>query len=395
MASTVVDQALSTSSKIPLTRTEICAEARAAVHEVLASGWVTMGEQVATFETEFAQKVRAERAVAVSSCTAALELSLRAMHLDPGAKVVMSTTTFCGAAAAIIHAGLTPVLADVDPLTAMPSAATIAQAVAEVGGVSAMIVIHLGGLPADVAEVAAAAGIGLDRVVEDAAHALGTWVGDRPVGSTSRATCFSFYATKNLAIGEGGMVTTDDEDLADTISRIRLHGLSADAWRRYRPGAGWRYDVAEEGLKANMTDVQAAIGRAQLRRFDDGQAHRARAAGRYDERLSQIPGITLPVRPRRGRHAWHLYAVRVTPAYGLHRDDVVTALGERGIGSSVHFIPIHRLTWFSEHCAGPRSRFPGADAVFEETLSLPLDDHISDQDVDRVCSTLATLGGPR
>lgn len=395
MVSTIATQATSEISTLPLTRTHICPEACLAAQEVLASGWVTMGEQVAAFEVEFAQKVQADRAVAVSSCTAAIELSLRAMHLQPGAKVVMSTTTFCGAAAAIIHAGLTPVLADVDPTTAMPNPATIARAVDEADGVSAMVVIHLGGLPADVEALAAAARLGLDHVVEDAAHALGTWVGDRPVGSSSRATCFSFYATKNLAIGEGGMVTTNDTVFADTIRRTRLHGMSADAWRRYRPGGSWQYDVAEDGLKANMTDVQAAIGRAQLRLFDSAQARRAGAAARYDEQLGEVSGITLPVRPLRGRHAWHLYAVRVTKNYGVHRDDVVTALKDCGIGSSVHFIPVHRLSWFAAHCAGRRGGWPGADAVFNETLSLPMDDRLSDQDVDRVCTALANIGGSK
>jgi dTDP-4-amino-4,6-dideoxygalactose transaminase len=382
-------------SRIPFTRTQICEEACQAVQQILGSGWVTSGQQVIEFEREFAEHVGARRAVAVSSCTAALELALRALNLPAGSRVLMSTDTFCGAASAIVHAGLQPVLADVDPITAMPSPVTVAAAARAVGGVQAMVVVHLGGLPTQVEEMAEAAGITLDHVVEDAAHALGSAVGDRVVGAISRATCFSFYATKNLAIGEGGMVTTDDDELADAVGRARLHGMSKDAWRRYLPGGGWRYDVEGDGLKANMTDVQAAIGRAQLRRFEATQVRRAEAAARYDSLIVDIPGLTLPLRPLSGTHAWHLYAVRVRPNYGVGRDDLITALSERGIGTSVHFIPVHRLTWYSHISLQAPGGFPGAESVFDQTLSLPMDQVLTDEDVETVCTALAEIGGSR
>jgi len=382
-------------SRVPFTRTEICDEARVAVQRVLASGWVTSGQEVVEFEREFAEHVGSRRAIAVSSCTAALELALRALRLPLGSRVLMSTITFCGAASAIVHSGLQPVLADVDPITAMPSPATVAAAARAVGGVQAMVVVHLGGLPTQVQELAQAAGIALDHVVEDAAHALGTVVGEQVVGTISRATCFSFYATKNLAIGEGGMLTTDDDELADAVGRARLHGMSTDAWRRYLPGGGWRYDVEDDGLKANMTDVQAAIGRAQLRRFESTQARRAETAALYDSLIVDIPGLTLPLRPMSGRHAWHLYAVRVRPNFGVGRDDLIAALSERGIGTSVHFIPIHRLTWYSQICLQAPGGFPGAESVFEETLSLPMDHVMTDEDVVTVCTALAEIGVSR
>ncbi|MGO4663385.1 DegT/DnrJ/EryC1/StrS family aminotransferase [Terrabacter sp. 2TAF16] len=380
---------------IPFARTVIGPDARSAVAQVLESGWVTTGQQVADFEREFADHVGAARGVAVSSCTAGLELALRGLCLARGSRVLMSTNTFCGAAGAITHAGLVPVLADVDPWTAVPTEEHIRAAVRDVGGVSAMVVMHLGGNPVDVEAAAAAAGIGLDHVIEDAAHALGTWVGTRPVGSISRATCFSFYATKNLAIGEGGMVTTLDEDFAEVMARTRLHGMSRDAWRRYSPGASWRYDVADDGLKANLTDVQAAIGRAQLRRFDTDQARRREVAARYDAQLSSLPWVSLPPRPVEGRHAWHLYAVRVHPGFPVARDELIDRLNDLGIGTSVHFIPLHRLTWHVEHCVVPAGGLPGADAVFATTLSLPFDQNLSDDDVDEVCAALWRIGGTR
>ena len=386
---------LAAARSIPFARTVIGPDARSAVAQVLESGWVTTGQQVADFERELADQVGAARGVAVSSCTAGIELALRGLHLPPGSRVLMTTNTFCGAAGAVTHAGLVPVLADVDPWTAVPSEDTIRAAARAVGGVAAMVAMHLGGNPVDVEAATAAAGIGLDHVIEDAAHALGTTVGTRPVGSISRATCFSFYATKNLAIGEGGMVTTSDEEFAEVMLRTRLHGMSRDAWRRYTPGGSWRYDVADDGLKANLTDVQAAIGRAQLRRFDADQTRRREVAARYDAQLSSLPWVSLPPRPVDGRHAWHLYAVRIHAGFPVSRDEVIDRLNERGIGSSVHFIPLHRLTWHVDHCVAPPDGFAGADAVFATTLSLPFDQNLTDDDVDEVCAALWRIGGAR
>ena len=207
-----------------------------------------------------------------------------------------------------------------------------------------MIVQHMAGHPADVAELAAAAGLPASAVIEDAAHGLGAELRGTWSAATSRAACFSFYATKNLPIGEGGAIATDDEELAAYARTARLHGLSRDAWRRYLPGGSWRYDVAEPGLKANITDMQAAIGLAQLTmlpRWQDAGRSWPRSTTR---RWRGVPGLGLPTRPADGRHAWHLYQVRVTSACGTSRDAVIDALSRRGIGTSVHFIPVHQLS---------------------------------------------------
>jgi dTDP-4-amino-4,6-dideoxygalactose transaminase len=378
--------------RVPFAQPEISLEARQAAARVLASGWVTTGPQVAEFEREFAASLGASHAVAVSSCTAAIEISLRSLGLRPGARVLTSTLTFCGAVHAILHAGLQPVLVDVNPDTLMPDAETTAAAVREFGPADAMLVLHFAGDPAPVEELAEAAGLPLARVVEDAAHALGSTVGSRPVGTISAATCFSFYATKNLAIGEGGMITTDDGEIADHARRCALHGMSRDAWRRYQPGGGWRYSVDGAGLKANMTDLQAAIGRAQLGHMDRWQRRRAELADRYTTSLASIPGIATPQVPTRGGHAWHLYVVRVGREFGMHRDLLVTRLGERGIDCSVHFIPIHHHRYF-QLALGPRpgGGLPGADGVFEQIVSLPLYPALRDDQVDRVCAEIADL----
>lgn len=382
--------------RIPFAQAEICPEAREAAARVLASGWITTGPEVAEFEREFAAWVGAEHALAVSSCTAAIELSLRALRLKPGARVLTSTMTFCGAVHAIVHAGLQPVLVDIDPDTLMPNVSTTAAAVERAGRAEAMVVLHMAGHPAPVQDLADAAGLPLGRVVEDAAHALGTWVGDRPVGTISAATCFSFYATKNLPIGEGGMITTNDSQVADYVRQARLHGMSADAWKRYLPGSGWRYRVEVAGIKANLTDVQAAVGRAQLRRLAGWQARRDALARRYDAGLHGIDGLQAPLWPASGRHAWHLYIVRIDGRLGMERDDFIAHLSRQGIDCSVHFIPVHHQPYFQELLGSAvAEQFPIADRVFQQIVSLPFYAGLADEQVDRVCTEIAALARSR
>jgi dTDP-4-amino-4,6-dideoxygalactose transaminase len=382
--------------EVPFCRPEITAEAQQAVVRVLGSGWVTMGAESIAFEEEFAAWVGAPHAVAVSSCTAAIQLALTGLGLPPGSPVLTPTLTFCGAVHAIVHAGLRPVLVDVDEdtLTVSPdgvAAAARRAAARQRCGSVAMVVQHMAGYPADGAELAAAAGVPAENIVEDAAHGLGATVNGRRVGSDSRAACFSFYATKNLPIGEGGAITTTDGDLAGRLRRMRLHGMSGDAWRRYRRGGSWRYTVGESGLKANFTDVQAAIGRAQLRWIDGWQSRRAEIAAGYDALLAGVPGLQLPPRPAAGQHAWHLYVVRVHPAFGMHRDAVVEALSGAGIGASVHFIPVHHHPYFRRLLGPGECDLPVADRVFPQLLSLPLHPRLSDADVERVSGVLAGL----
>jgi dTDP-4-amino-4,6-dideoxygalactose transaminase len=375
--------------RIAFARTPISPAAVPAVAQVLTSGWLTTGPQVAAFERDFAAFVEAEHAVAVASCTTALELSLRSLRLPADAPVLTSTVTFCGAVSAILHAGLRPVLVDIDLETLMPSPESVAAAVCRSGAPSAAVMLHFAGYPAPVAQLAEAAGLPLGRVIEDAAHAIGTRVGERPVGAISAATCFSFYATKNLPIGEGGMVTTNDSDLADTVRRGRLHGMSRDAWKRYMPGNSWRYSVDELGLKANMTDVQAAIGLAQLPEVPRWQRRREELAARYDLLLSEVPGVVRPARPQSGRHAWHLYVIRITPEFGMSRDDLIMRLAEAGIDCSVHFIPMHQQPYLRPLPDVHPRHFPVAEAAFQQYVSLPLYPDLTDAQVDRVCAEIA------
>jgi dTDP-4-amino-4,6-dideoxygalactose transaminase len=376
---------------VPFCRTEIVPAAQQAAVRVLASGWVTMGAESIAFEQELGAWIGAPHTVSVSSCTAAIQMALASLGLPPGAPVLTPTLTFCGAVQAIVHAGLRPVLVDADEETLTVSAEGVAKAARD--GAAAMVIQHMGGYPVDGAELAAAAGISPGNVVEDAAHGLGATIGGRPVGAFSRAACFSFYATKNLPIGEGGAITTTDGDLAERWRRMRLHGMSRDAWRRYDRSGSWRYTVEDAGMKANFTDLQAAIGREQLRQLTTWQQRRTAIAARYDAQLSGVPGLARPPRPAADTHAWHLYLLRIDRrAFGLDRDTVSTRLADAGIGTSVHFIPVHHLPYFRdllglEACG----ELAAADRIFPQLLSLPMYPGLTDSDVDRVCEALTGL----
>jgi perosamine synthetase len=379
------------SQSIPFCRTEIVQTAQQAAVRVLASGWVTMGAESIAFEQEFGAWVGARHTVSVSSCTAAIEMALTALGLPRGAPVLTPTLTFCGAVQAIVHAGLRPVLVDADEETLAVSAEGVAKAARN--GAAAMVIQHMGGYPIDGGELAAAAGISADYVVEDAAHGLGAAVGERPVGSFARTACFSFYATKNLPIGEGGAITTTDGDLAERWRRMRLHGMSRDAWRRYDLSGTWRYTVEDAGMKANFTDVQAAIGREQLHHLAAWQQRRTAIAAHYDANLGGIRGLRLPPRPASGTHAWHLYIVRIDHrAFGMDRDTVSVRLAGLGIGTSVHFIPVHHLPHFRELLGVEAcGELAAADQIFPQLLSLPMHPGLTDSDVDQVCEALAGL----
>ncbi len=279
------------------------------VTETLESGWLSKGPKVQQFEKEFAAFVGAKHAVAVNSCTAALFLALKAKGIGPGDEVITSPLTFSSTANTIIHTGATPVFADIDENTLNIDPVKLEAAVTP--RTKAVVPVHFGGQSCDMdAILAVAQNHGL-FVLEDAAHAVYTTYKQRMIGSIGDATAFSFYATKNLATGEGGMLTTDDEELADKIRVLSLHGMSKAAWNRYSSNGSWYYEVESPGYKMNMFDLQAALGLHQLKRLDDMQKRREEIAGRYQTAFQQIPGLITPFVHDDGRHAWHLYVLQV------------------------------------------------------------------------------------
>ena len=377
---------------LPVARPDISEDEIAAVAEVLRSGWLTYGPKTQALEAEFAAFAGAKHAVAVTSCTAAMHLALLAAGVGPGDEVITTPLTFAATVNVIVHAGARPVLADVcpDDLNIDPDAV----AARLTPRTRAIMPVHYGGQPCRMDELL---GIARDhglRVIEDAAHAAGASYRGKPVGSIGDATAFSFYAIKNMTTGEGGMLATDDDELAEKARLLRAHGLSTDAWKRYTAAGSAFYDVAMPGFNYRMTDFQAAIGRGQLARLPAFNAARARLAARYNQRLAAVEELETPGTRPEVVHAWHLYPLRLRrERLRISRDEFVTELRQRGIGSSVHFIPIHYHAYYREGFAFQRGDFPVAEDAFERLISLPLFPLMTDADVDRVADAVEEIVG--
>ena len=328
---------------------------------VLASGWMTNGPEVAAFETEFAEQVGASCAIAVSSGSTAIELSLRSLHLPRRSRVLVSTLAPNSVVQAILRAALQPVLLDVSEDTGMPTPEHLREVVdGGVRPVRAMVVAHWSGDPCDVEALAQAAGIPPGAMVEDASQALGARYDGRAVGGAGSA-CFSFYSTANLPIGDGGMVTTDDTDRAALLLLSRVRATSPAARHHVRRGHIGPHVLPEGGLESSLTEQSAATGRALLRRLPSWQRRRQALADRYDAELAGIPGVSLPHRPiaGRGEHAWHFYPVRIERSRS-ERDALVRALAAAGVGTAAPVQPLHRVGYCREVCGcrRPTSRVP-------------------------------------
>lgn len=356
-----------------------------AVGRVLRSGWLSTGRECQQLEEELAVAIGAPHVVAVSSCTGALEIALDHLHLAPGSRVGVPTWTFAATAASVVHAGGSPVLLDVDAETLNLSVEAVEAAIES--GLDALVVVHFGGVPVarEVLEVAAAAGI---PVLEDAAHALGATDHRGPMsGAGTLGACFSFYATKNLTSAEGGALATHDPDLAAFARVHRLHGMSHDAWQRYEVGRSPTYELHEPGRKANLPDVLAALARSQLARFPALQARRRVLATAYRDCLASVPGVSLvPTRPHFGS-ADHLLVVLLPE--GADRERVIASLAAEGIGTGIHFRPLHHFGWYAAHAAIGPTGTAVADRLADRALSLPLHPGLADEDVDRVAEALA------
>lgn len=364
-----------------------------AVVEVLESKWLTTGEKCRRFEQEFAAAVGASHAVALNSCTAALHLSLVALGVTAGDLVFMSPYTFAATAEVVHYVGATPVFVDIDSATLNIDPARLRAAVeahldGHVGRPAAIVPVHIGGVPCAMEEI-----WGLARqydlaVVEDAAHAFPASYHSRPVGSVPEGVrgtaCFSFYATKTITTGEGGMLTTEDKEVADRARMMSLHGLSKQAWSRYS-GGSWRYDIAAPGFKYNMTDIAAAMGIVQLDRAEEMRRRRAEIAAIYDDAFSGVAAIESPTVPPNITPAWHLYPIRVNvEETAVGRDALMKDLNDQGIGTSVHFIPLHLHSFYASAYSCMPEDYPIATAEFDRVISLPISSAMERADIDRV-----------
>ncbi|MGH2608658.1 MAG: DegT/DnrJ/EryC1/StrS family aminotransferase, partial [Tepidiformaceae bacterium] len=356
---------------------------------VLRSGWLTTGRCARRLEEGVGRLVRARHGVALNSCTAGLHLALLSLGVRRGDAVLTTPYTFAATAQAIEYLGARPLFVDIDVATLNLDPANVERALRRQPGVRAILPVHIGGLPCDMKTILALAGKARVPVVEDAAHALGAAVDGRPIGSLSDATCFSFYATKNLTTGEGGMVTTSRRDLADRIRLLSLHGLTWRARGRGSGRAGGTYDVAELGYKYNMSDLSAAIGLAQLARFDGMQRQRRLIARRYAEALAPCGAFDLPRTPKGMTHAWHLYILRLrSGVLSAGRDTLRRSLAERGIGTSVHFQPLHQFSYYRRRYGYRTCDFPLAERESARAVSVPIHPGLTARDQDRVIEAL-------
>jgi dTDP-4-amino-4,6-dideoxygalactose transaminase len=365
------------------------------VVDTLRSDWITTGPKVKRFEQDFAQFVHAPDALAVNSGTAALHLSLLALGIGVGDAVITTPLTFCSAVHVIEHVGATPILCDVEPDTLNIDPDGIREQVERAEHqlglhVKAIMPVHLYGHPCDRDAVLKIAAEHHLAIIEDAAHSLPAAYKGHLIGSLSATdsvpvlTCFSFYATKNLTTAEGGMLT-GPRGLLDEARRWTLHGMSRDAWKRYNANGSWSYDVTCPGFKYNMTDMAAALGLQQLKKLPQSYARRRSIVQKYHSAFGSRGEIQLPTERDDVQHAWHLYVIRLNlDRTGVTRDEFINEMHGRNIGCSVHFIPVHMLTYYRQKYGYPPQQFPIALRESERMISLPLSARMTDTDVDDV-----------
>ncbi len=374
---------------VPFYRLTLSQDEIDAVTSVLRSGWLTTGKVTHQFEAEFAEHVGAKYAVAVNSCTAALHLSLIAAGVDPGDEVITTPYTFVATTETIIQTGAKVVFADTRKDSLNIDLDSVERAVSK--RTKAIVPVYIAGEPIDLGAIERLRRKYGVKVIHDAAHALGTYWRGTPVGATNDFTCFSFYSTKNLTTGEGGMITLNNKRLADRLRVIGLHGMSKGAWKRYSGAGSWKYEILDLGYKYNLTDIASALGLMQLRNFSKIQECRARAAEWYRRHLGDIDELVLPETPDGGVHAWHLYIIKLRRGGESLRNRVIEELTSRGIGTSVHFIPLYLHPYYKQHYRYTRRDLPNSYAHYQSAITLPLFVDITEEEIVYVARCLKEI----
>ena len=358
----------------------------------LKSGWLAKGPRTIEFEKRFTDYVGAKYAVGMNSCTAALHIALLAAGIGPGDEVITTPMTFAASANTIIHSGATPVFVDIDPYTGCIDPEEIKKKLTS--RTKAIVPVHYAGQPCDIDwiyEIADKNGL---FVSEDAAHAIYTRYKGRMIGDNAKgAVSFSFYATKNICTGEGGMLVTNDEKIADKARVLVTHGMSKNAWGRYAKGGSWRYDIEEPGYKYNMFDLQAALGLIQLKRLEDMQKIREKIAECYNAAFSQNDALEIPtVATYTTQHSWHLYVIKLNiDKLKINRDMFIEELNVRNIGTSVHFIPVHLMSAYKRCFEYKEGDFPKTEEFFERIISLPLYSTMNVKDTEDVIDAVLDI----
>lgn len=361
-----------------------------AVAETIRTGWITTGPKTKQFEAAFAVKVGAPHAIAVNSCTAAIHLALEAIGLQAGDEVLTTPYTFAATAEVIRYFNARPVFVDVVPDTLNLDPTCVEAAITSRTRV--IMPVHIAGLPADMDAILAVARRHNLRVIEDAAHAFPSEYHGRMIGNIGDITCFSFYATKTITTGEGGMLTTANAAWAEHCRVMSLHGISKDAWKRYTAEGSWYYEIIAPGYKYNMTDVAAAMGLAQLAKAETMWQKRKAIAARFNQAFGPVPKLQIPPDRTDCRHAWYLYVLRLNlDRLTIGRDRFIEELKQRNIGVSVHFIPLHIHPYYRETYGYKPEDFPVAYREYLREISLPIYSKMSDQDVQDVINAVTEI----
>lgn len=370
------------------------------VVDSLRSGWVTTGPKVKQFEEDICKFVNCSNAIAVNSCTAGLHVALKALDVGPGDEVIVPTLTFAATANVVVHLGAKPVLADVDDdFNVNPE--SIEKLITQ--RTKVIIPVHHSGQACHLEKIYEIAAEKKLHIVEDAAHAIGSTFRDHKIGSDhlnyfgngsylKRVAVFSFYATKNMTTGEGGMIVTDDNDLAATMRLLSLHGLSKDAWKRYTSSGSWYYEVVDAGYKYNMTDIQAAMGIHQLKKLNNFITKRQEIAFQFDHAFENFPEISIPVKHHDRNHIYHLYIIRLRPdKLKIDRAQFIDKLRNLNIGTSVHFIPVHLHPFYQKTYDYKRGDLPNSEKIYDSIISLPLYPAMSETDASDVLDAVEQI----
>jgi dTDP-4-amino-4,6-dideoxygalactose transaminase len=357
-----------------------------AVSEVIASKWISTGPKTAQFEQRFAEYIGVKHALAVSSCTAALHLSLIAAGIGEADEVITTPYTFTATAEAIGYTGARPVFVDIDPVTLNIDVAKIEEKITP--RTKAIIPVHIAGLPCDMDALLEICRQHNLVLIDDAAHAIPAEYKGHCIGSIGNLSAFSFYGNKNLATGEGGMITTDNDHFASIIKPMRLHGIDKDSWARQHERSVWYYEVISQGYKYNMTDIQAAMGLCQLLKIEKQREIRRRYAQIYESGLRELPEIITPQEEAISRHAWYLYIIQLrTESLRISRDEFIDAMREANIECGVHYIPLHLFPFYQQRYGYQEGDFPHAESAFQRVVSLPLHPVLTEEDIHVVIDT--------
>lgn len=368
------------------------------ITEVLECGWLTTASKAMKFENEFAEFVGAKYACAVNSCTAALHLAIEAIGIKPGDKVFVPSLTFTASAEVVRYMGADPILLDVEYGTGLITPTIIKEALKKNDGIKALILVHYAGQSAIMTTSEDEGILDICRknhimVIEDAAHAFPTKFNNKYIGSFGDATCFSFYANKTITTGEGGMLVTDDEEIYKRVKIMRLHGINRDIWNRFTSvKSSWEYDVIAPGYKYNMPDINAAIGLAQLERAESFREERQRCAEFYLKALNGMLEIDLPeCRGSHEDHAWHLFPIVIRPEARISRNEFIERIMEQGIGVSVHYKPIHQLSYYKKKYNLISNDFPNTEKIWQGTVSLPIYPGLKNYELEYISNTVKSF----